>query len=119
MSDWPYFSEVDERMDGDFMDKLIALRQDLGFALPVNSSFRDPEHNKRVGGADDSPHLLGRAVDIAVSGERAFKVVQAAPRFGFVGIGVKQHGPHEKRFIHLDDCENVNGLPRPWVWTYA
>lgn len=111
MSDWPYFPECHQDMNEAFMDKLIALRQELGFALPVTSSLRFDDRN--------SMHNLGRAVDISVWGEKAFKLISAAPRFGMVGIGVKQHGAHEKRFIHLDDGLNVNGFPRPIVWSYG
>ena len=110
MSDWPYFSEVHEDMNPDFMDKLVSLRQDLGFPLPVTSSLRNDNRH--------SAHNLGRAVDINIWGEKAFKLISDAPKFGFVGIGVKQHGPHEKRFIHLDDVIDVNDFPRPTVWSY-
>jgi len=116
MSDWPFFSEVDERMDPDFMARLTELRIEANFPFPVTSSYRDSEHNRRVGGSPNSAHLLGRAVDIRVSGERAFKLLNLAPRFGFTGIGVKQKG--SKRFIHLDDCEDSPERPRPRVWSY-
>jgi hypothetical protein len=34
------------------------------------------------------------------------------------GIGVAQRGPHDKRFIHLDDLKNSEQNPRPWIWSY-
>lgn len=110
MSDWPYFPEIPEGMNEEFMDRLISLRSELGFPLPVTSSLRDDDRH--------SMHNLGRAVDVGVWGERAFKLVSAAPKFGMVGIGIKQHGPHNKRFIHVDDGLHVNGFPRPMIWSY-
>jgi hypothetical protein len=37
-------------------------------------------------------------------------------KMGFSGIGVSQKG--DSRFIHLDDLEDSNERPRPWVWSY-
>ena len=51
-------------------DSLVAalqmLRDTVGQPLTVNSGFRCPKHNARVGGAKSSQHLLGKAADIAV-----------------------------------------------------
>lgn len=99
-----------------FMAKLELLRRLLGFPLPVTSGFRCEAHNREVGGGDLSGHLDGRAVDIAISGERAVELVKAAFGFGFTGIGLQQRG--EGRFVHLDDLEDSPGRPRPRIWTY-
>ena len=130
MTDWPWPNFTPEEMaskDGtpfpltpesiDFMNKLQTMRTALNFALSCNSCFRSPYDNQRVDGAEDSPHLLAIAGDLAVYGEKAFKLVAAAPGFGFTGIGVKQDGPtpYEKRFIHLD---TKTGSLRPRVWSY-
>ena len=39
------------------------------------------------------------------------------PAMGMTGIGIKQHGPHNKRFIHLDNLDNSTH-PRPTIWSY-
>jgi len=39
-----------------------------GNALRISSGFRNPERNERVGGARDSKHLRGRALDLAFAG---------------------------------------------------
>lgn len=41
-----------------------ALRAAVGLPLVVLSCYRTAEHNKRVGGAKDSQHLQGRALDL-------------------------------------------------------
>jgi len=112
---WQFFPEVDGRMVPEFMDKLIALRTNLNFGLFVTSSWRSPELNDRVGGSKGSAHLQGRAVDIAISGEKAFQLVAEAIKYDFTGIGIKQHGNWKRRFIHLDD---LDGPIRPRIWTY-
>jgi len=118
VSEWKHFSEVDERMEPDFMERLIKLRKTINVPLTVTSSYRDREHNSRIGGAVNSAHLLGRAVDIKIAGENAYTLVGLAVVSGFTGIGVKQKGPYGGRFIHLDDCEDCADRPRPRIWSY-
>lgn len=45
---------------------LEPLRAKIGFPIVVNSGYRSPELNKLVGGARNSQHMLGEAVDIEV-----------------------------------------------------
>ncbi len=100
-----------------FMDRLEALRSQLDFPFIVSSGFRAASHDKSIGGA--GVHPTGRAVDLAIYGEWAFRVIALAGEAGFTGIGAKQHGPRQRRFIHLDDLPEDDPLhPRPWVWTY-
>lgn len=101
----------------DFMEKVEALRRTLGFALPVTSAARCPDHNARVSGTGrNGPHTTGRAIDLAVSGSKAYAVLSTATFMGFTGIGVNQKGG--SRFIHIDDLPNAPGCPRPYVWSY-
>lgn len=44
---------------------LQALRDYLGCPLKINSGYRSPAHNKAVGGAEKSQHVLGKAADIS------------------------------------------------------
>jgi len=122
---WQYFTESELRckcchacgMDQAFMERLIRLRRDLGFAFPVTSGYRCAAHNMKVSTTQTSAHTYGLAVDLRLSGERAYRVVTAAAAYGFTGIGVNQKGPHEKRFIHLDTLSPKEG-PRPAIWSY-
>ena len=43
---------------------LEQIREDYGLPIIVNSAFRDPIVNSKVGGAPNSYHLHGRAADI-------------------------------------------------------
>lgn len=105
-------------MADSFMGKLDALRADYGYPMILTSAFRCSAHNRKIGGAQRSPHLAGRAVDVLVKGERAFDILALAAHYGFTGIGIQQKGDHATRFIHLDDLIDEPGTPRPWVWTY-
>lgn len=51
------------------MEQLEVLREQLGGArIEVNSGYRSPKYNKRIGGASGSKHKLGMAADIMVAG---------------------------------------------------
>ena len=122
---WEFFSvqelkckgtdEID--MDEQFMKKLEALRKELNQPMIVTSGYRHAAYNQVVGGVRNSPHIYGKAVDIACHGKKAYNIIRLGMKYSFTGIGVKQHGPHEKRFIHLDTMPN-DDHPRPYIWSY-
>ena len=75
---------------------LQALRKRVGRPITINSGYRTPEHNRRVGGAANSQHLLGTAVDIVINGLTPQEVADEGEKIGFTGIGVY------RTFTHLD-----------------
>ena len=103
-------------MDDEFMQKVDALREKMGFSFPVNSAYRCKNHPIEARKASPGAHASGRALDIMVRGEQAHRLLQGALEAGFTGIGVSQKGP--TRFIHIDDLEDSEGRPRPHVWSY-
>jgi uncharacterized protein YcbK (DUF882 family) len=124
---WKYFSEDELRcqgtgeikMDESFMEKLVALREKLNQPMTISSGYRSQAHNITINGSKNSAHLYGKAVDVVCNGKKAYNIVRLALEMGFTGIGVKQHGIHEKRFIHIDTM-SLQGVtsPRPWIWSY-
>lgn len=121
----PFFTEEEMRcqcgcdqdgMHSEFMEKLTSLRADWGQPMVVTSAYRCPNHPIEAKKAKPGAHASGRAVDIAVQGEDAYKLLCAALGHGFTGIGVNQKG--SARFIHLDDLTRDEGWPRPTIWSY-
>tara|TARA_R100000654_G_scaffold73234_1_gene105823 strand:+ start:4622 stop:5002 length:381 start_codon:yes stop_codon:yes gene_type:complete len=47
-------------------NQLQYLRDYLNKPIKVNSAYRSPEHNAKIGGVPKSQHLLGKAADIVV-----------------------------------------------------
>ncbi len=88
-------------MDRDFMIALNQLRLIAGRPIKVNSGYRCAKHNKAVGGASHSQHLVGRAADIVIAGLTLNEMVELAERidvFHNGGIGVYL----QAGFIHVD-----------------
>lgn len=104
------------KMHQELMDKLQALRSEMGFPFVITSGFRCAAHPAEHVKTTPGTHNLGCAVDIAVQGEQALKIVSAAADYGFTGIGLDQKG--SGRFVHLDDAPDIKGRPRPWLWSY-
>jgi len=103
-------------IDLEFMEKVVKLREKLGFPFVVSSAYRCASHPIEKRKASPGAHTTGKAIDIGVSGLNAYKLLTEALKAGFTGIGVQQKG--DARFIHLDVIENGEGHPRPWVWSY-
>jgi uncharacterized protein YcbK (DUF882 family) len=106
------------KMDPEFLRKLEVARERAGFQFVITSGYRCPLYNQVVSATgENGPHTTGRAADVSAFGERAFNLVAMVPDL-FTGIGLKQHGKHEARFIHLDDLEKKDNRARPTIWTY-
>lgn len=71
------------RIDMELIIKLEELRALVGRPIIVLSGYRCPEHNKEVGGADNSQHLYGKAADIKVQGVGMHELARKARQAGF------------------------------------
>lgn len=101
-------------MDPVFMDLLEEIRVEYGQPMTIVSGYRSPEHNAKVSSTGaKGPHTTGKAVDVAVRGPDAHRLLKIALAHGIKGVGVAQKG--KSRFLHLDMVENEH---RPWVWSY-
>ena len=49
-------------------EQLQVLRDVLNIPIKINSAYRSPAHNKKIGGVKNSQHLTGKAVDIVAKG---------------------------------------------------
>lgn len=90
-----------ERIDSNFLHRLNLLRDMWGQPIYVSDAYRCPEHNRDVGGVENSQHRFGVAADIYVDGgqaeyERFFMFVKNSRLFDGVG-----YYPNEQ-FVHVD-----------------
>lgn len=78
-----------DQVEASLIPKLDQAREIAGIPFVITSSHRSAAHNDAVGGADDSAHLRGFAVDIRATTSRSrFHVVRGLIRAGFTRIGV-------------------------------
>jgi zinc D-Ala-D-Ala carboxypeptidase len=109
-------SETGEcNMDPDFLALLEKVRVRFGKPMKLSSAYRSPEHSvekdkpeKRKNGY----HVQGRAVDVLIYHDEALRLIHIALTEGIKGIGISQKGPHESRFVHLDNRETR------MIWSY-
>lgn len=108
---WPHFhpSEIacggpgrptpneDILINHEALDRLEQLRVLLGAPIVLNSAYRNPIYNAKVGGADRSKHTMGIAFDIRHSHYYSVKKLHiAAKSCGFRGFGFYPS------FTHID-----------------
>ena len=81
---------------------LQTLRDTLNKSIKINSGYRSPSHNKKIGGKPKSIHLTGLAADIVVSGmtsKEVFKEVEKLQNEGKLPQGGLSAYP---TFLHVD-----------------
>lgn len=79
------------------MDSLQKLRDLAGTPIVINSGYRSEVHNRKVGGAPHSQHMLGKAFDIRITKAMPReKIHELAKKAGFTGFG------DYNTFVHVD-----------------
>lgn len=89
---------------------LDAARGRAGIPFHINSGFRTPAHNRKVGGVKNSAHTTGYAADIKCRDEDEQKViVRACYACGFRRFGIAPN------FVHVDN----DPTKRAATWYYG
>ena len=91
--------QVNMNVSTDTFNKAVKLAKNLGRPLRINSGYRTPEYNRKVGGAKNSQHVAKKAMDIRwPDGDFSTRIafIQLACDVGFTGIGVYNN------FMHVD-----------------
>jgi uncharacterized protein YcbK (DUF882 family) len=89
---------------------LEVLRKHLGQPIRITSGFRSKEHNKKIGGALNSFHVMGMAADIQVAKmkpEEVAKAIELLIKDGKIkegGLGIY------RTWIHYD----IRGTKSRW-----
>lgn len=85
---------------------LVWVRETFDSPVIINSGYRCPAHNAKVGGAKNSQHTIGSAADFVVKGHRTeevFRVVMDKFKDEGFGIAIKKNKQNPYGgFVHLD-----------------
>lgn len=79
---------------------LESIRTHFGAAVTINSGYRTPQYNAKVGGVAHSQHCYGTAADITVKGQTPEAVAAYVRQLmlDWGGVGVYS----QKGFTHID-----------------
>lgn len=92
------------------VEKLDKAREYADVPFVVTSACRCEEHNKAVGGKEDSSHTKGLAIDIGASNsQQRSRVLYGMILAGFTRIGIANN------FIHVDIDKDK---PQNVTWLY-
>lgn len=75
---------------------LQKIREHFGRPVRIHSAYRTPAYNKKVGGAQESQHVLGKAADIKIDGIEPKRIYDYAHSIGVGGLGLYP------TFVHID-----------------
>lgn len=89
------------QIDEQLVKYVQKIRDHFKVPVTVNSGYRCPTHNKRVGGATNSYHAYGMAADISVKGVAPAEVAKYAESIGIKGIGLYETDK-DGYFVHVD-----------------
>lgn len=98
---------IDENMEALVREVLDPVRRKMGKPIVVNSGFRCPLHNGRVGGASGSQHMKGEAADVRCEDNaRLAKIIKENGQFDqmiiyptFVHVSYKRTGENRKEIL--------------------
>lgn len=96
----------------ELIDYAQEIRTEAGFALPVTSGYRCPNHKIERDKKKPGTHAKGLAVDFGIRGEQARIVTRIALTKSRGGVGINQKGL--ARFVHVDIGQGRAGR----IWTY-
>jgi uncharacterized protein YcbK (DUF882 family) len=106
------FDGIDEKL----VDIFNKIEGDYGKPLKIKSTKRDKKTNISSGGAKNSAHLRGKAIDITFDSpnrEGIKKLITLATKYGILGIGVYR----DAQDLHLDIDETLG--KRAWGPDYT
>lgn len=122
----PHFQVGELRSKGDgtcyvrreLLVALEVLRERYARPIVLRSGFRDPAHNKKVGGATHSMHMYGYAADVALD----WTWQRVAELSIFSGIGYRK-SDRTVRHVDVRHLAPANQTPgarpdRPQTWEY-
>ena len=100
------------------LERLDRLRELWGKPINVSCAVRCREHNREVGGVDNSQHVLGNAADVYIGSQTERNSKEYHIFYGFIlgtelfdGVGYYP----DSEFVHVD-VRNNGHTPNAFTW---
>jgi zinc D-Ala-D-Ala carboxypeptidase len=93
---------------------IFGIESFFGRKVVVSSGYRDPAHNARAGGKEDSYHMKCMAADIFIPGIDKGRLIALAYRSSLIGGLGCYPG---QTFIHIDVRDRPQGWTRPVMFS--
>jgi len=97
---------IEQKISVNLIEKLQKIREKLGKSLKITSGYRCEAHNKAIGGAAKSQHILGNAADLKTEDMDSLEAL--------VEVEFDAVGNAKPSFLHVDVRDTKNKLR----WTY-
>ena len=94
--------DVENIIDLQLIIALQETRNYLSMPIKINSGYRTPKHNAKIGGIEYSPHTCGIAADIVIKGfgiQEYRKLSYFFYRYHVRGIGIDKYNGD---WMHID-----------------
>jgi LysM repeat protein len=104
------------KVDTNLVHIFYKIQSEFNKPLQISWGYRDPKTNRQAGGAKNSAHLQGKAIDISLpesNREDIKKLIRLATKFGVLGIGVYK----DAKIFHIDI--DVSKGRRAWGSNYS
>lgn len=109
-------SEIFNKVDTNLVKIFYNIQSEFGKPINISYGFRDPVTNRKVGGARNSAHIYGLALDLTLdepSREDIKRLITLATKWNVLGIGVYR----DAQILHIDIDEKKGR--RAWGSTYS
>jgi len=109
-------SKIFNKVDSNLVAIFYHIQSEFEKPLNISYGFRDPKTNQKVGGARNSAHIYGLALDITLdrpSREDIKKLIKLATKWNVLGIGVYR----DAQILHID-IDSRKGR-RAWGSNYS
>lgn len=91
-------------------EQMQIIRDFVGESITINSAYRSPSYNKKIGGAKHSQHKLGKACDFTVKGFTPYEVADVMENLMQDGTIINGGLGEYDTFTHYD----VRNKPARW-----
>lgn len=92
------------------IELLEKIRAHFGKSLHINSGYRTPPYNRKIGGVGKSSHMFGNAADFRIDGVKPIEICTWLNTFHTGGIGLYV----TKNFTHVDVRNVVGSTKATW-----